>query len=267
MNSTFDQKFTVITSTFNAGNLLAQTANSLKKQSYRKFEWIIIDGASLDNTIEVAHGFADLISILITEPDNGIYDAWNKALPHITGDWVLFLGAGDELHESDTLQQLAKLLPRLPSHATLAYGKVMELDASGNLLGLRGETWEGLNGRWIIGRPALPCHQGVLHNAKLFKSGFRFDTSFKIAADSELLLRELMGSRGFDIGIVISNFLRGGISDAMGNRFQFFREVVRVNARVGILYRRPFHLLFKFGVYALKHAALHLNTKLFCGRK
>lgn len=251
-------KFTIITSTFNAGHLLASTAKSLNSQSNRNFEWIIIDGASRDNTIEVAHGFDELISVLISEPDNGIYDAWNKALPHIRGDWVLFLGAGDELHESDTLQQLAELLPMLPGNITLAYGKVMNLDASGVPVSVRDETWEGLDGRWVIGRPVLPCHQGVLHKATLFQHAFRFDTRFKIAADSELLLRELIGNRGYDIGIIVSHFLRGGISDTMANRFQFIGEVLRVNARVGILHRRPFYLLFKFAVYALKDAVRRL---------
>lgn len=252
-------KFTIITSTFNAGHLLASTARSLKWQSHKNFEWIIVDGASSDNTIQVAHGFDDLISVLISEPDNGIYDAWNKALPHITGDWVLFLGAGDELHESETLQHLAELLPELPDNITLAYGKVMELDTSGNLLGLRDETWEGLDGRWVLGRPALPCHQGVLHKALLFHDDFRFDSGLKVAADSELLLRELIANRGHDLGIMVSHFLRGGISDAMENRFQVFGEVMRVNARVGILQRRPFYLLFKFAVYALKDAVRRLR--------
>ncbi len=238
--------------------MLARTGLSLRQQVYRNFEWIIVDGASRDNTVEVAHGFDGLISVLISEPDNGIYDAWNKALPHITGDWVLFLGAGDELHESDTLQQLASLLPMLPDSITLAYGKVMDVDASGNLLGVRDETWEGLDGRWVIGRPALPCHQGVLHRAILFQDDFRFDTRFRIAADSELLLRELIEGHGRGMALIVSRFLRGGISDTKNNRLQVIREVLRVNARVGILHRRPFYLFFKLGVYALKDVVRRL---------
>jgi len=251
-------KFTIITSTFNAGHLLATTAQSLKRQLYRNFEWIIIDGASRDSTIEVAHDFDDIITVLISEPDNGIYDAWNKALPYVTGDWVLFLGAGDELHEGATLQQLAELLPVLPDNITLAYGDVEDRDASGHSFGLRDETWEGLSGRWVMGRPALPCHQSVLHRSSLFSNGFRFDTRLTIAADSELLLRELIDGRGHNMGVIVSRFMRGGISDTKDNRLRVFLEVLLVNARIGILYRRPFYLLFKLSVYTVKDVVRRL---------
>src|SRR5688500_8811110 len=90
-------RFSIITSTFNAAAALPSTAQSLARQTCRDFEWIVMDAASRDGTAEVARGFGELVTTLVSEPDRGIYDAWNKALPRLRGEWVLFLGAGDSL--------------------------------------------------------------------------------------------------------------------------------------------------------------------------
>ena len=74
-------RFTIVTSTFNAAASLPVTARSLAGQTCRDFEWLVMDGASPDGTAEVARGFGDMVTRLVSEPNSGIYDAWNKALP------------------------------------------------------------------------------------------------------------------------------------------------------------------------------------------
>lgn len=234
-------KFTIITSTFNAGEALEATARSLRQQSYPHFEWIIVDGASSDGTLDVARRNGDIVSVLVSEPDSGIYDAWNKALSHVRGNWVLFLGAGDELNSPGSLAEIAGFLADVPPGATLCYGSVNEVNESGQVLRLRDETWMGLDGPWTTGRPVLPCHQGVLHKATLFASGFRFDTRCRIASDSEIMLRELISGNGIKLPITVTHFLWGGVSSIRANRLRMIAEIIFINLKLGIFLHRPFY--------------------------
>lgn len=106
---------TIITSTFNAGEQLRFTAQSIKNQTYPHIQWIIVDGKSSDNTIDIIEELGELVSVWFSEKDSGIYDAWNKALKYAKGDWIQFIGAGDELAEADTLEKIAQILKRCPS--------------------------------------------------------------------------------------------------------------------------------------------------------
>ena len=140
----------------------------------------------------VEQGFASLYGtgIYISEPDKGIYDALNKALSLILGKWVIFLGAGDTLIDTHTIEKCIPLLAAAASDITIAYGGVLWVtqieDSDGYLCY---EHWRGIDGPWIAARPAMPSHQGIFHHSSLFSNGFRFDTRFRIAADGELVLR------------------------------------------------------------------------------
>lgn len=247
-------KFTVVTSTFNAGALLPDTARSLQCQSYRNFEWIIVDGASTDDTVEKARGFGDLVSLLISEPDTGIYSAWNKVLPRITGDWVLFLGAGDELYDGKTLGKLAETLSTLPADFSIAYGNVVEVDErTSQPVRVRSESWRGLDGPWVAGRPELPCHQGAFHRATLFADGFRFDIRCKIASDNEIMLREFLRGHGVKLELVVARFRMGGLSYTRVNRLRMVAESVYINIKVGIFFRRPVYQMAVLASNLIKH--------------
>jgi glycosyltransferase involved in cell wall biosynthesis len=251
-------KFTIVTSTYNAGELLSGTAKSLECQSYRNFEWVVADGASTDNTIEIAKSLSNVITTLISEPDSGIYDAWNKALSRLSGDWVLFLGAGDELYDSTTLGSIARFLSsNAGESSTIAYGAVEEFDG---LTRQTGKTyhleWAGIEGPWVGVRPALPHHQGVFHRSRLFKDGFRFDARCKIAADNELVLRELIRGNGIDLKMPVSRFVLGGVSTLKSNRLRMNLEMIYINWKIGIFFARPFRQMVVLGRNFVKHLFL-----------
>jgi cellulose synthase/poly-beta-1,6-N-acetylglucosamine synthase-like glycosyltransferase len=86
---------TIITSTYNAAEYLPRTIKSVREQTYTNIEWIIVDGNSKDNTVELIRQNEDVIDYWVSEPDSGIYDAWNKGVSLANGDWIAFLGAGD----------------------------------------------------------------------------------------------------------------------------------------------------------------------------
>uniref|UniRef100_UPI0018EAE01E glycosyltransferase n=1 Tax=Aquitalea sp. ASV11 TaxID=2795103 RepID=UPI0018EAE01E len=106
-------RITVITSTYNCAEALTKTAESIRCQSYKNIQWIIADGASTDATLSVIKQNSDIVSHWESEPDNGIYDAWNKACRHINGDWVIFIGAGDLFIDKDTVKRVAQTLVQL----------------------------------------------------------------------------------------------------------------------------------------------------------
>lgn len=246
-------RFSIITSTFNAAAALPSTARSLAAQTCRDFEWIVMDGASRDDTIAVARGFGDLVTELVSEPDTGIYNAWNKALPRLRGEWVLFLGAGDALFAPDTLERVAAQLDALAPGITTAYGDVTVFDpATGQDMRVRNHVFQGLRGPWGGGRPLLPCHQGVFQHRRVFE-GFRFDERCRISADNETLLRELLAGRGEKIDVMVARFEAGGISAVPANRLRMVSESVWINWKLGIFRKRPVYQLAVLALNAVQH--------------
>ena len=99
---------TIIIATYNAEINLQLTFNSLKLQYNKNFELIVIDGGSIDNTFEILNSYQDYISYMISEKDNGIYDAMNKGIEVSKGKWLLFLGCDDIIYNENTLKNKTK---------------------------------------------------------------------------------------------------------------------------------------------------------------
>lgn len=114
--------FSIVTATFNAEALIGRTIASLRSQRYRDFEWIVIDGASTDRTVARVQEADDLAPTIVSEPDEGIADAWNKGVALARGENVLILNAGDS-YDPDCLQVMAQRADGrriVCSHARLA---------------------------------------------------------------------------------------------------------------------------------------------------
>jgi glycosyltransferase involved in cell wall biosynthesis len=105
---TTENKISIITVVYNALPTIGYTIKSVVEQSYPNIEYIIIDGVSTDGTLDVIKNFGSQISILVSEKDNGIYDAMNKGLKYATGDWVYFLGADDLLTTPTIIEELVQ---------------------------------------------------------------------------------------------------------------------------------------------------------------
>ena len=103
-------RITVIIAVRNGAATLQRALDSVFEQTYADTELIVMDGASTDATPAIVERNAARIGYWVSEPDTGIYDAWNKALGHVTGDWICFLGADDRLHAPDVLERVAAAL-------------------------------------------------------------------------------------------------------------------------------------------------------------
>lgn len=246
---------TIITSTLNALPQLKHTADSIFQQSSTDWQWIIVDGASSDGTKQWLQDIAQSYSSVdfISEPDHGIYDAWNKALTLVRGEWVLFLGAGDKFKSSEILKTCIPYLEDVPSAINLAYGFVEYIDNLEDDAGkLSPARWVGVDGKWTWCRPMLPNHQAVFHRRSLFARNGGFDATYRIAGDTAIMLPELMNNGSVEFPLCITLRHLDGISLEQGNRLQVLREVLRINRDVGLSSKHIMYQYIPFFYHTIK---------------
>ena len=98
----------IITICYNIKDEIERTCKSIVNQTWQDFEWIVVDGGSIDGTVEVLKKYQDRMSVLISEPDNGLYNAMNKGIVHAKGEWLNFMNGGDEYAVTDALERVFK---------------------------------------------------------------------------------------------------------------------------------------------------------------
>lgn len=226
---------TIVTSTFNAAKDLERTAASIRAQTLARIQWIIADGASKDGTIEIIQSLGDLVDTWFSERDEGIYDAWNKALRRAKGDWVQFLGAGDELASPDCLERMAPHLEAAHPRYDLVYGRILLISEEGrNPIEEIGVPWEELKGRWRGGKLRLPVHPEVFHHRSILQGPKPFDRRFRIAGDSHMLLRNVLKKDPLYVPILVDRMPVGGVSDKISSAWKLARELRQINRDLGL---------------------------------
>lgn len=223
----------IIIAVFNGKATLQQCIDSVEQQTYPNKELIIIDGGSKDGTVNLLKENAEKISYWKSEPDSGIYNAWNKGLELAQGEWICFLGADDFLWDANVLEQMAVNLQLLPQGIRVAYGQIM-------LIGVDGQSLRPIGQPWAQAKESFKqymCipHVGTMHRRKLFEQKGIFDESFQIAGDYELLLRELKtGDAAFIPNIIVAGQRLGGISTATQNNLRIKQEAWRAQRMHGL---------------------------------
>jgi len=260
---------TIITSSFNDDVSLEQTAISIASQSIVPY-WIIIDNNSSDSTNQVIQKYSYLISKFISEPDSGIYDAWNKALPYVRSDWILFLGAGDLLVDPFLIE---KFNLNLDLNYPLCYGNVLNIDRRGDLMFKHSQVDTN---KWDQLRPFLPHHQGCFHNTKYFHApySYRFDTSYKIGADTKLLVQLLSHGSFFYVDIDVCKFMMNGLSSMPSSLPIIVSEYRRIIKELkcyhppSLIKRwREIPLYFKLFLYYIVGDQLYRKCLRYLGKK
>ncbi len=199
---------TVVVATHNNMETVQQCIDSVALQTYPDKELIIIDGGSTDGTVDLLKANQQVIAYWVSEPDRGIYHAWNKGLTRAGGDWICFLGADDHFWDRYVLTKMAEELAKLPVEIRVAYGQIMLLSGAGEGLYAIGEPWERLKQRFLKSM-CIP-HPGMMHRRSLFEQHGGFDESFRIAGDYELLLRELKTTDAAFIPSLVTVGMRQG---------------------------------------------------------
>ena len=204
-------KISIIVATYQAETCLEQCLASIFSQRNSAYEIIVVDGGSTDNTLKIIQAHSHRIHHWESGPDAGIYDAWNKALPHVTGDWIYFLGADDRLASPDALERASRSLATAFPKYRVVYGSVQMVTPHGQPEEICGEPWES-SGRKFRRSMTIP-HQGAFHHRELFDVRGNFDISFRIAGDYEFLLREVKSHPALFIpNLIIANMTKGGVS-------------------------------------------------------
>lgn len=212
----------VITVVRNGASVIAECIESVLAQGIESLEYIIVDGASTDGTLEVIRRYGDAISLCISEPDSGLYDAMNKGLRLARGRYIHFLNADDRYVESHTLR---KLLPQLDEN-TVCYGAMIYQEEDGRQRCLGAPfSWDRELIESHIPQPAL------FVPSKLYRELGEFNLEYRIAADYDMVLRL---ARRFPVRFVdqpVTLMMAGGISyTQMGSTF---KEAARVSIRHG----------------------------------
>ena len=215
----------IITINYNNSEGLKKTLESIKRINF-EYELIIVDGKSIDDSIKIAKSFENTTSKfkLITEKDNGIYDAMNKGVKSANGDWVIFMNSGDCFNFTKNIYQILKK----HSNYALIYGNNLmygKIDCPLSIKALE---------RGII----HACHQSMFFNYKLLSEELRYKILYKIYADYELVNRLYLKKYKFIyINECFSESEPGGISQkrTIRKRVDKFLIILRSYGILGIV--------------------------------
>ena len=234
-------KFSIITCTYNAEKVLLRTLDSVMKQTYCNIEHLVIDGMSKDKTLalvkayqhknEVGESAHDII--LYSEPDKGLYDAMNKGIDRATGDYLIFLNAGDVFPSADTLEFVEGCVGEGEQLPGVLYGDTDIVNMDGRFLRHRRLappkrlTWRSF--MWGM----LVCHQSFYARTDIARD-IHYNLDYRYSADVDWCIRIMRESalRKLplrNVNAVITNFLDGGMTTknhraSLKERFQVMRS-------------------------------------------
>ena len=216
--------FSVVTITYNAAAVLRPTLDSVMMQDYPNVEHLIIDGASTDETLAIAKAYQKQsdeaenghVVKIQSEPDKGLYDAMNKGLRLATGDYIVFMNAGDRFPEADTLDKvmLAAVVGDGEERPAVLVGNTDIIDDKGNFLYHRRLspperlTWRSFRYGMVV------CHQAFYARTDIARS-LPYDTAFRYSADVDWCIRVMKeGERQHlllrNIHAVVANYMEEG---------------------------------------------------------
>lgn len=173
----------LITVTFNAEKVLDETLKSAVQQTYKNIELVIVDGGSTDHTLEIARKYSDITGTLISEKDQGIYDAMNKGIRAAKGEWVYFLNAGDSFYSKDVLKQFFE--GNAHADKDFLYAKVQTIHEPTGVDYLNGKPVSFND--FYFSYPI--CHQATFTRKAVFDRIGLFDIGLKLASDTEWFVR------------------------------------------------------------------------------
>ena len=234
-------KFTIVTCTYNAEAVLQRTLDSVMKQTYCNVEHLIIDGVSKDKTLSMVKAYQHKNDVgesahdivIFSEPDKGLYDAMNKGIDRATGDYLIFLNAGDVFPSEDTLEYVEGCVGEGEELPGVLYGDTDIVNMDGHFLRHRRLappkklSWRSF--KWGM----LVCHQSFYARTDIAR-GIHYNLDYRFSADVDWCIRIMKEARCRqlplrNVNAVITHYLDGGISvqnhkASLKERFQVMRS-------------------------------------------
>lgn len=201
--------FSVITIVYNGQQEIERTIKAVLEQTYDNIEYIIVDGASKDGTMDIVRKYESRIAKIISEPDTGIYNAMNKGLKAATGDYIYFANSGDEIASPNVLAIVADAICAEKEWPDMVYGGYQELRN-----GMKSEMIPSRSHKWAW-YGMFASHQSTFCKIETIRNfSIRFDETYKIAADYKFLLTMVKYGKSFvQLPLSISLFDLSGISN------------------------------------------------------
>ncbi|WP_199119087.1 glycosyltransferase family 2 protein [Pedobacter sp. ASV28] len=241
-------KLSVITIVYNNARDIERTMLSVLNQSYGNIEYILIDGASNDGTLEIINKHKDRIAKLVSEKDKGIYDAMNKGLALATGDYVLFMNSGDEIYDKETVKRIFATAPG----ADIYYGETEMYNENWQSLGRRRHqapeyfTWQSFKYGMNI------SHQAIYIKRSLTEP---YDLRYKYSADIDWIIKiAKKASSIVNTHLYVAKYLVGGMSkkkhrESLKERFHIFSHYYGLVANI----INHIIIAFNLAFYFVKH--------------
>jgi len=234
-------KISIITISYNSSTTIEQTLKAVQNQTYSRIEHIIVDGKSSDNTIDICNNFKH-ISKMVSEPDKGVYDAFNKGLKMATGEVVGFLNADDVFCDQYTLKKISEAFDE---QTDCVYANLNYIDNKGKIL----RKWRSnpyqkgaFNKGWMPAHPTFYCRKAIYDQLG------GYDDSFHIAGDFELMLRflEKNNIRSKFIDQILIKMRAGGLSNSgLASKIKIIKEEIRAFNLNKINYSLPKYFFHK----------------------
>lgn len=197
-------KVSIVTVVYNSEQTLERTIKSIIRQTFRDFEYLIVDGQSTDGTLSIIKKYEASIERWISEPDNGLYDAMNKGIDMASGTYIVFMNAGDEFYANDTLSKVLNTSP----DADVYYGNTVVTRFDGSVVGERRlkppkqATWRSLCYGMLI------SHQAFFAKKRIMPY---YDLNYHYSADFDWMIKVLRNAKTIvNTEMTLARFLDGG---------------------------------------------------------
>lgn len=213
--------FAIIIPTYNAGERIKETLDSIINQNFQDYEIIIQDGKSSDNTEEIVQNYIKEHTFIkyFSEKDNGVYDAMNKAVSKAKGEFCIFLGAGDRLHDENVLSHLGQIIKNNDC-ADVYYGYVMATNDKEVMPLIRKIDW-----KYKVKLTPV-CHQAVCAKRELLICD-PFNIKYKIAADQDWLMKmQKKGKKFVYVDMPIAFYPLDGLSSTNNGMFEMEQKLI-----------------------------------------
>ena len=205
-----EPKFSIITITYNAATTIEPTLQSVLSQTYTNYEYLLIDGGSKDDTVAKAKASGIEFAHIVSEPDNGLYDAMNKGIALATGDYLCFLNAGDAFYTPETLQTIANAAMAEETLPDVLYGETAEVDDERNFVRMRRLqapkelTWRSFKNGMMV------CHQAFYAKREIAPM---YDLKYRLSADVDWCIKVMKQSKKLvKVNAIVINYLQNGLS-------------------------------------------------------
>ena len=203
-------RFSIITITFNAADVIEPTLKSVKEQTYKNYEYLLIDGGSNDGTVAKAKASGIEFSHIVSERDNGLYDAMNKGIALATGDYLCFLNAGDAFHSPDTLQTIVDAIVGEKELPHVLYGETAEVDEARNFVRMRRLkapkvlTWRSFRNGMLV------CHQAFYARRDIVPM---YNLEYRLSSDVDWCIKVMKASSKLvNVNAIVVDYLQNGLS-------------------------------------------------------